>query len=147
MNPPPTTFRKKYNAWESDLIGYHVETDYSKGNQLYSDLQGKQTLDEIVPSPKRMRDKFNYQTLEDVKLWVDTPDMQEFANGLYAYRNRNELIKHVKNRALDRGFRVQLPYGIKNMTIYINCMKYKAPRPGFEHDEIEQIEAEMELEN
>ena len=73
-------------------------------------------------------------------MWVDTPDMQEFANGLHAYRNRNELIKQVKNRALDRDFRLQLPYGVKNMTIYINCMKYRAPTPGFDQDEYDDEE-------
>ena len=69
---------------------------------------------------------------------MDTPDMADLANGLHAYRNRNELIKSIKNRALDRGFRVQLPYGVKNMTIYINCMKYRAPTPGFDHDHDEE---------
>lgn len=72
----------------------------------YSDIPGRMTLDELVPAPKRMRDKFNYQTLEDVNIWADAPDMQDFANGLHGYRNRNELIKQVKNRALDRGFRL-----------------------------------------
>ena len=93
-----------------------------------------------MPAPKRMRDKFNYQTLEDVKVWCDSPDMQDFANGLHAYRNRAELIKMIKNRALDRGFRVQLPYGIKNMTIHINCMKYKAPTPGFNDRDMDNEE-------
>jgi|LauGreDrversion4_2_1035121.scaffolds.fasta_scaffold217983_1 hypothetical protein len=41
----------------------------------------------------------------------------------------------IKNRAMDRGFKVQLPYGCKNFTFYVNCSHYKAPRPGCEGEE------------
>ena len=38
----------------------------------------------------------------------------------------------LKNRAMDRGFKVNLPYGLKNLTIYFNCSHYKAPKPGYD---------------
>ena len=114
--------------------------NFPRGNLQYSDIPGRQSLAEIVPAPKRMRDKFNYGSMEDVSIWTETPDMQELSNGLVVYRNRNELIKCVKNRAIDRGFRVQLPNGVKNMTIYINCMKYRAPTPGFDRDDDDEQE-------
>ena len=61
MSPPvTTTFRKKYDPWASDLTGFFIDLDFPKGQMRYSEVQGRQKLDELVPAPKRMRDKFNY---------------------------------------------------------------------------------------
>jgi hypothetical protein len=62
-------------------------------------------------------------------VWTETPDLQDFANELHTLRNREELVTVLKNRALDRGFKVQLPYGIKNYTFYVSCAHYRSPRP------------------
>jgi hypothetical protein len=44
-------------------------------------------------------------------------------------RNKEELIQMVRNRAADRGFKVTMPYGFKNATIYFSCANYRAPGP------------------
>ena len=64
-------------------------------------------------------------------IWVETPDLQDFENDLFHYRNREEMIHMIKNRANDVGVKVNLPYGSKNFSIYVNCNHYKAFVPGF----------------
>jgi hypothetical protein len=66
---------------------------------------------------------------------VETPDLQDFANELFHYRNREELIHMLKNRAMDVGIKVNLPYGSKSLSIYVNCNHYKAHVPGFMNPE------------
>jgi hypothetical protein len=58
-----------------------------------------------IPSPKRLREKFNY-TQADIPVWTETPDLQDFANELHTLRNREELVVMLKNRAMDRGFKI-----------------------------------------
>lgn len=36
---------------------------------------------------------------------------------------------------MDRGFKVQFPYGCKNFTFYVSCCHYRAPRPGCDDPE------------
>jgi hypothetical protein len=44
-------------------------------------------------------------------LWIETPDFSAFANGLQKVKNREELIATLKKLAMERGFRLLLPYG------------------------------------
>ena len=94
-------------------------------------MPGYQFLDQIIPAPKRLREKFNYAQLAEVNIWNETPDLYELSNELSHYRNKEELILNIKNRCCDRGVRCQMPYGVKNETIYVNCAAWKAPTPGF----------------
>ena len=41
----------------------------------------------------------------------------------------------IKNRANDVGIKVNLPYGCKNFSIYVNCNHYKAYAPGYMNPE------------
>jgi hypothetical protein len=105
--------------------------DFPGGKHAISNIPGYQTLDQIIPAPKRLREKFNYTNLSDVPIWVETPDLQDFANELFHYRNREELIHMIKNRANDVGIKVNLPYGSKSGAIYVNCNHYRAHVPGY----------------
>ena len=49
--------------------------------------------------------------MENVDLWVETPDFIEFASGLHSLRNREELVQHLRLKAAERGFKLNLPYG------------------------------------
>ena len=44
-------------------------------------------------------------------MWVETPDLIDFANGLAEISNREELIQRIKRQSLERGFKLILPYG------------------------------------
>lgn len=117
---PAGSFISSFNNGASELLGYK-----DAHPSFY------------IPSPKRLREKFNY-TQVDIPVWTETPDLQDFANELYTLRNREELVQVIKNRALDRGFKVSLPYGIKNYTFYVSCSHYRAPRPGCEEPDLEK---------
>jgi len=49
--------------------------------------------------------------MENVDIWVETPDFLEFAIGLHTLRNREELVHHLRTKAAERGFKLNLPYG------------------------------------
>ena len=49
--------------------------------------------------------------MENVDLWVETPDFLVFANDLHFVKNREDLITYLKNHAQERGFKLMLPYG------------------------------------
>lgn len=125
------TFRKpKFDPLKSELPYFTINLDFPGGQNAISNIPGFQTLDQIIPAPKRLREKFNYQSLSDIPIWVETPDLQDFANELFHYHNREELIHMIKNRANDVGIKVNLPYGSKSQSIYVNCNHYKAYVPG-----------------
>ena len=54
--------------------------------------------------------------------------MQDFCNELATYRNRDELVSMLRARSNDRGFKINLPYGLKSVSVYISCSHYRAPR-------------------
>lgn len=49
--------------------------------------------------------------MENVELWVETPDFIDFATGLHTLRNRDELVLHLRTKAAERGYKLNLPYG------------------------------------
>lgn len=49
--------------------------------------------------------------MENVEIWVETPDFLEFAIGLHTLRNREELVNHLRIKGAERGFKLNLPYG------------------------------------
>ena len=111
------TFRKpRYDPGMSDLPYHVISMDFPKAKTMYSNVPGFQYLDQIVPAPKRLREKFNYQQLADVQIWNETPDLYELSNELVHYFNKEEVILNIRNRCLDRGIRCQMPYGVKNET-------------------------------
>ena len=126
------TFRKpKFDPLKSELPYFTINLDFPGGQHAISNTPGYQTLDQIIPAPKRLREKFNYTNQSDVSVWVETPDLQDFANELFHYRNREELLTMIKARANDVGIKVSMPYGSKSNSIYINCNHYKTFVPGF----------------
>lgn len=64
-----------------------------------------------IPVPRKLREKFDYLNMENVDIWVETPDFLEFAIGLHTLRNREELVHHLRTKAAERGFKLNLPYG------------------------------------
>jgi hypothetical protein len=64
-----------------------------------------------IDPPRKLREKFDYLNMENVDLWVETPDFLTFANDLIYLRNREELIQYLRTKAAERGFRLNLPYG------------------------------------
>jgi hypothetical protein len=49
--------------------------------------------------------------MEKTDFWVETPDFLEFATDLHLLKNREDLVQHLRNIALERGFKINLPYG------------------------------------
>jgi len=64
-----------------------------------------------IPIPRKLREKFDYLNMEKTDFWVETPDFLEFASDLHLLRNRDDLVQHLRNIALQRGFKLNLPYG------------------------------------
>jgi hypothetical protein len=52
-----------------------------------------------IPPPRKLREKFDYLNMENVDIWVETPDFLVFANELHLVKNREDLITHLKNSA------------------------------------------------
>lgn len=74
-----------------------------------------------------MRERFDfYQNLvrEGEYILVETPDLYQFANDLDQIKNKDEFQERLKLLALRRGMRINIPYGMKQSTYYVQCGGY-----------------------
>lgn len=80
-------------------------------NLQISELKGFKPEINGIPNPRKLREKFDYLSMENTEFWVETPDFVDFAVGLHLLRNREELVQNLKMKAISRGFKLNLPYG------------------------------------
>jgi len=93
VNPFHTTFRKpRHNPQQSEMPFFQPTFDLKGANTSQTEMLGFRTNSNFLPGPKRLREKFNYAALEDIPIWVETPDIHDFANELIRLRNREELV-------------------------------------------------------
>ena len=55
---------------------------------------------------------------------IETPDLYDFANGFDDIRNKDEFQDKLRELALKKGMKLQLPYGMKQGTFYVQCSGY-----------------------
>eukprot|EP00347_Sterkiella_histriomuscorum_P011640 403371678 len=91
--------------------------------QKFSELVGFVSPMPGIPAPRKLREKFDYLNMENVEIWIETPDFLDFATGLHFLRNREELVNHLRIKAAERGFKLNLPYGKPSDKQCFNCSR------------------------
>ena len=62
-----------------------------------------------IPAPTILKDRLFFEDYKNVDKFIETPDFLEFANfGLVS--NRDDLINKMRKMALNRGFRMIVPW-------------------------------------
>lgn len=62
-----------------------------------------------MPSPRKLRERFDYLNAQTYDIWVETPEFLPYAMGLEEVKNREELIATIKKHSIERGFKLVLP--------------------------------------
>jgi hypothetical protein len=79
----------------------------------------------IIPVKRAMRlpEKIDYEDMQNNVLQIMTPDFEEFSSGILHAGNRKELCQTIKVLALQKGFRINVPYGKQESRITYFCHK------------------------
>ena len=74
-----------------------------------------------IPSPKKLKDKCEYEDLSRQEINVITPDFEGFAREIIDCMNRSQLNQVVRLTAKQRGFDIKLVYGRNENKCIFQC--------------------------